>query len=153
VELGDRVTARVVVSLDPHVVRPETLRVADSLAPLTALGPTRVTRASSGDLAVVTYATPAACLSDSCLEGTIPPKTVAATSARRGGGTLRATTQRPALEVGGRVTARDAARDATALRDDRSPPPVSYRISPSWLALVLDVLAVVLAVAGVGLGA
>lgn len=47
---GDRVEARIVIALNRRLVRPQTLRYADPLAPLTSLGPARMTRSTDGDL-------------------------------------------------------------------------------------------------------
>ncbi len=57
------------------------------------------------------------------------------------------------LQVGGRVASSELARANPPFRVDVTPPPPDYRIAPSTLALLLDLLAVALAVAGVALAA
>ena len=57
----------------------------------------------------------------------------------------------PSLHVTSRIAAADLAAATPPFRGDTLPPPPAYRIAPDTLALVLDVLAALLAAAGVGL--
>jgi hypothetical protein len=157
VQFGDPVTARVVVLLDRAAVRAGSLRIADSVAPLTQLGAPRTTRTRRGGLDVVSVTVPAACLADACTTAVsetpiaLPPVTVAATTTA--GRALRATGHWPVLHVRSRLAATDIAASTPPFRDDTSPSPPSYRIAPDTLALVLTVLAALLAAAGVALAA
>jgi hypothetical protein len=150
-QLGDRLTARVIVLLDRRAVRRDTLRVVDDLAPLSRLGEPKSMRARRGRLDVVTFETPAACLSEACIARTISLPAVRVAVERRSGGVLRARSAWPSLDVVGRVSAAALARSRPPFRGDTTPPPPSYRISPSTLAVLLDVLAVALVAAAAAL--
>ena len=67
VTFGDRVVARVVVLLDRSVVRPATLKLTADVAPLTQLAAPVTTRTVRGDTTIVTYAVPAACMTQGCI--------------------------------------------------------------------------------------
>ncbi len=155
VQFGDPVTAKVVVLLDRDAVDPGSLHLVDSLAPLTPLGTTRVTMTTRGRLVVVSYESPVACLSDRCVADKgaqrLELPAVAADAKRRGGGGLHAAAAWPTLQIGGRVTAADVARAKPPFQADTTPPAPDYRLSASTLALLLDLLAVMAAVAGIAL--
>lgn len=155
-EFGDRVVARLVVLADAAAVDAGRLRVSEDLAPLTQLGPARVTRATRGPLVVVSYAIPVACITGECLAPS-GAKRLRLPAARvegpRSGGTARVETAWPALELGGRVTAADLARAQPPLRADISPPALTWRIAPGTLSFLLDLAAALLAAAGVGIAA
>jgi hypothetical protein len=114
-----------------------------------------VTRTTRGRLVVVSYESPVACLSDRCVvdKGAqrLELPALAADANRRGGGVVHAAADWPKLQIGGRVTAADVARAKPPFQADTTPPPPDYRLSPSTLALLLDLLAVVAAVAGIAL--
>jgi hypothetical protein len=154
-EFGDRLTAQVVVLLDRTRVRPGSLHVDYGLAPLTELAAARTTRTRRGRLTVVSVSVPVACLGDACVVATgptpisLPPVTVLATTNR--GGTLHGTARWPRLDVASRVSAADLAAAKPPFRSDALAPPATYRIAPGTLAVLLDVLAGLLAAAGVGL--
>jgi hypothetical protein len=154
-QFGDRLTAKVVVLLDRSAVDPDSLHLTQSLAPLSTLGRTRVSRTTRGRLVVVSYESPVACLSESCIadKGARRVKLgrVAAVAERRGGGALRAGIAWPVLPIAGRVVPADLTAATPPFRTDTAPPPAEYRIAPSTLALLLDVLAVASALAGVAL--
>jgi hypothetical protein len=155
VQFGDKLTARVVVLVDGAAVRVGSLRISDGFAPLTQLGAGRTTRTRRGQLAVVSISVPAACLAEACAAGAgetpiaLPPIAVQATSTR--GGTLHATAQWPPLHVTSRLAAAHLVAANPPFRGDTLPPSPVYRIAPNTLALVLDLLAALLAAAGVGL--
>jgi hypothetical protein len=155
VQFGDELTARVVVLLDGTAVRAGSLRTTYGFAPLTQLGAGRTTRTRHGRLSVVSVSVPVACLAEACATGAgetriaLPQVTAQATTRR--GGTLRGTARWPLLHVTTRVAAADLAAAKPPLRSDTLPPPPAYRIAPNTLALVLDLLAALLAAAGVGL--
>ena len=152
-QFGDRVVARVVLLADRRVLDTGGLRVTEDVAPLTQLGPARVTRTARGRLLVVSYELPTACVTDPCLAKRLRLPAAHAQAPRRGGGVVRATTAWPVLELGSRVSAAELARARPRLRGETSAPEVSYRIAPGTLALLLDVAAAVLAAAGVALAA
>ena len=68
-------------------------------------------------------------------------------------GQEKSTVAWPPLEVRGRVSAVDLARLNPPLRSDTSPPPVTYRVAPGNAARALEILAIVLAAAGLLLAA
>ena len=145
VEFGDEVVARVVAVVDTREVDVRRLVVSDDLGPLTELGATTRTVTRRGSLATVVESTPVACLVQRCVSDagevrlTLPAVRVTAPG--------RAVDAHfPALTIRGRATSSD-----TSLRADASPPAVTYRISTSTLGLVLDIVAALLAAAGVAL--
>jgi hypothetical protein len=154
VQFGDRVVARVVVLADRSALDTSKLHVTDDIAPLTPLGATQVTRTVRGRLLAVSYELPAVCLSDSCIapsgakELRLPP--VHADAPRRRGGTVRVTGSWPRLAIGTRIGAADLKPARPPFRADTSLPAVTYSVAPGTLALVLDVVAALLAAAGVG---
>jgi len=154
-EFGDEVDGKVVVLLDNGAVRPETLTLDDGIAPLTSLGAPRTATSTHGRLTVVTVTLPGACLTQPCVarsgEVKLALPRVTATVTARDGRTLHASAAWPVLDVHGGVTAADLAPAQPPLRGDTTPPTPAYRIAPSTLAALLDALAVVLVLAGVGL--
>jgi hypothetical protein len=144
VDFGDPVTATVTVTAP----REAAIRVEQDLAPLTELGRPRVTRVSRGGKQTVTYALRGSCLDDRCLASsgfkrmTLPPASVTV-------GTRETSVPWPVLKVQRRVSAADAAQARPPLRSDTSPPPVTYRVSPGRLATALEIVAALLAAAGV----
>jgi hypothetical protein len=155
VQFGDAVTAHVVVLLDRDSVRPTTLKLSDDIAPLTQLGPAKTTRLTSGRLTVLSVELSGACLALPCVahtgETAIRLPRVTASVSTRDGQVLNARGVWPALRVHSRVTAADLAPARPAFRADTAPPAPSYRIAPSTLALLLDVVAALLVAAGVAL--
>jgi hypothetical protein len=155
VQFGDRVVARVVVLADRSALDTSKLQVTDDIAPLTPLDSTRVTHTERGRLLAVSYELAAVCLSDGCIAPTgakvLRLPMVHAEAPRRGGGTVRATSTWPLLAIGTRVDAAERKPARPPFRADTSLPAVTYRIPPGTLALVLDVVAALLAAAGVGL--
>jgi hypothetical protein len=149
VEFGDAVTANVTVLLDRRAIGSDDVRVHASLAPLTELGRTRVTRMTRGRLFAVTYSSRASCLDQRCIgtgkskQVVLPPVRVAVP----GRGTH--TANWPPLQVRTRVLPADVAQPHPPLRSDSTPPPVTYRFEPARLARVLEVAAAVLAAVGV----
>jgi hypothetical protein len=123
------------------------------VAPLTALGPARVTRTARGRLLVVSYELPVACVTEQCLAKRLRLPAAGAEAPRRAGGVAQVKTAWPALEIRGRVSAADLAQLRPPLRGDTTLPAVSYRIAPATLSLLLDLVAAVLAAAGVALAA
>lgn len=144
VDFGDPVTATVTVTAPADAA----VRVEQDLAPLTQLGRPRITRVARGATRTVTYAERGSCLDDRCLATSgvkrvaLPPATVIV-------GGRKSTAKWPILKVQRRVSAADAALARPPLRSDTAPPPVTYRVSPDRLATALDVVAALLAAAGV----
>ena len=157
VTFGDRVVARVVVLLDRSVVRPATLKLTADVAPLTQLAAPVTTRTVRGDTTIVTYAVPAACMTQGCIApaGDLRLRLphVLASVATRSGGVARAAVAWPVLHVHGRVNAGDLAGSSPRFRGDATPAAPTYRIAPSTLALLLDALAVLLVLGGVAIAA
>jgi hypothetical protein len=155
VHFGDELTARVDVILDRDAVRVGTLRIDDRFAPLTQLGPAHTTRMRQGRLAVVSVSVSAACLVEACATGVgavpIAPPPVTVQVKTRRGVTLRRTVRWSPLHVTSRVAAADLAVAEPPFRHDALPPPPGYLIAPGTLARALDLLAALLAAAGVGL--
>jgi hypothetical protein len=154
---GDTVTARVVVTMDANAVRPSSLNVVYGIAPLTQLGRPVVRHAPRGGSSVTTVEVRAACLTDSCLAASgrraVAPRAVRADVARRDGGRASATTAWVPLVVSGRVAPADLAQVQPPFRADTTPPPPTYRIRPSTLAVLLDGAAVFLAACAAGVAA
>jgi hypothetical protein len=144
VDFADPVTATVTVTAPGKAA----VRVEQDLAPLTQLGPARVTRVARGGTQTVTYAARGSCLDDRCL-ATLGAKRVALRPATVIVGRRTTTAKWPILNVQRRVSAADAAQTRPPLRSDTAPPPVTYRVSPDRLGTVLEVVAALLAAAGV----
>jgi hypothetical protein len=150
VEFGDRLEAQVVAIVDPKRIDPYRLRVSQSFAPLTQLGPTETKVVTQGQVDEVTTTTPLACLEQACVSPsgtqhvTLSPARIVAPE----GGAIRTITLRwPTLVVQGRVTKSALADGAASLRANTSPPAVSYRITPSTLAWLLTAAAALSAAA------
>lgn len=152
ISFGDAVTARVIVRADRRAVDLARLRFDEDLAPLARLGSPRTWTVARGRLAVVEYDVRAACLVELCVSTAGPRKLrlprVRVQAPRRGGGIASAVAAWPVLAVSGRVTAADIARISPPFRHERQAPSPSYPIAPSRLALLLEVAAGVLGVAG-----
>jgi hypothetical protein len=154
-QFGDRILARVVVALDTNVVQGGTLALSDDLAPLTQLGQARTSRSTQGSLELVTVAVPVSCLSAPCVARSglarVGLPLVRAVVTERDGRIARASARWPRLAVTGRVTASDLAASSPPFEADTSPPTATYRIDPATLATLLDLLAAVCALGGIGL--
>jgi len=152
---GDRIDAKIVIALNDHRVRPQTLRYSYGLAPLTELGRPRASRFVSGDLELVTLVAPVTCVTAPCVARkgvttlTFPP--VRATVIQTTGARQSAATRWPALPIRGRVLASDVASSSPKFQGSASPPAASYTVAPSTLVTLLDVLAAMFAVGAVGL--
>jgi hypothetical protein len=155
VQFGDRITATVVVTLDTRRVRPQTLRVADDLAPLTQLGAVRTSSSTQGRVELATFAVPVACLTAPCIAGrdqtTVYLPLVRASVLEDGGGTNRVSVRWPALLVRGRVHAADLKPSTPPFEADTAPLAAAYRVAPKTLATLLEVLAVFCALLALGL--
>jgi hypothetical protein len=155
IQFGDRFVARVAVALDKRLVRAQTLRISDDLAPLTQLGPARTSSSTKGNLELVTVTVPVACLTAPCVaangQAQVHLPLVGATVLGRDGRGVHAWVRWPVLNVGGRVTGSELAPSNPPFRADTTPPPPTYRIAPATLATLLEVLAGLAAVAAIGL--
>jgi hypothetical protein len=155
IQFGDRVTARLVVALDTRLVRTQTLQLTDDLAPLTQLGPARTSRSTQGSIELVTVAVPVACLTAACVAGSGQARVglplVRASVQARTGRRIHALARWPVLSVRGRVSASDLAPSSPPFQADTAPPGATYRIAPSTLATLLDVLAALCALSAIGL--
>jgi hypothetical protein len=157
VQFGDRIVARVVVLADRDVLDTSRLRVTEDVAPLAPLAKTKITRTTRGRLLVVSYELPAVCLSETCVARTgskeLRLPAARAEAPRRSGGVAAAASAWPVLQIGSRVDAADLKPSRPPFRADTFPPTVSYRIAPGTLSLLLDIVAAVLAAAGIGYAA
>lgn len=145
VQFGDELTATVTVLLDRSSVRAETLRLADDLAPLTQLGPSRTSRTVDGRLETVTVRVPVACLTDPCVaragaNGIALPR-LRASVASRGGSLDAVAVQWPRLRVGSRVAAADLASATPRFALDAAPGRPGFRLPPAMLLPALGALA------------
>jgi len=151
---GDRIVARVVVHADRDALDTNRLRIVADISPLTPLGRAHVSNSVHGPRLVVTYEVAAVCIVEQCL-ATHGARSLRLPSARvgaprRGGGLAQARAVWPVLRIGGRVKMADLARSRPPFRSDLSTPAATYRIAPKTLALLLDIAAALLALAGVG---
>jgi len=157
VAFGDSVTARIVVTLDAHAVRPSSLRLVYAIAPLTQLGRVVQRRATRGGQTVVIHELRAACLVEICSAASgrrsVAAGTVRAGAARNRGGRVNATVAWSPLTVASRVSAADLTRASPPFRATVTPPTASYRMRPALLAALLDGAAAILAACGAGLAA
>jgi hypothetical protein len=155
VEFGDRISARVVVALDTRLVRTQTLRLTDDLAPLTQLGPADTSRSTRGGLELVTLTVPVACLGAACVaaggETQLRLPTVRVSVVARSGRIAHASTPWPAVSVRGRVTSSDLKASSPIFEVNTTPPAATYRIAPATLATLLDVFAMLCGLSAVGL--
>jgi hypothetical protein len=155
VQFAGAIRIHVVVLLDATLVRPDSLRIVDDLAPLTSLSPGRTTRTTRGETITVTLDRTFSCLSSSCVSPSgdatpaLPP--VRVTVATLSGETLGTKATWPTLHVQGRVSKADLARSRPPFRADTTPAPPSYRLAPSTLAWLLYGAVVVLALAAAAL--
>jgi hypothetical protein len=140
VDFADPLTATVTVTAP----RGASVRVDPGLAPLTQLGRPQVTRIGR----TATYTVRASCLDDRCIarRGSKRITPQAAVVSVDGSTT---TARWPVVAVEPRVAPADVRKLRPPLRADTSPPAVTYSTSPGRLATVLDVVAALLAAAGV----
>lgn len=152
-DFGDAVTARVVVTMDEHALRPSSLHVVVSVAPLTQLAAPVVRRTTRAGVALAVYDVRAACLSDTCLGRPVTPDAVQADVARTDGSRIRTRASWAPLTVASRTTTADLRAAKPPFRAETTPPPVTYRLRPALLAGLLDGAAAILAAAAAGLAA
>jgi hypothetical protein len=143
VEFGDPITATVTVFLDSEA----DVRVVENLAPLTPLGPTRVTEATRGRLHTITYTARASCLDQRCISTAGGKRIALRPAVVQVGPDTKLTAAWPVMQMRARVSREDAAKTRPPLRRDTTPPAVTYRLEPARLARALEVAAAVLAAA------
>jgi hypothetical protein len=143
VEFGDPVTATVTVFLD----RETDVRMVENLAPLTQLGPTRVTEATRGGVHTITYTARASCLDQRCMSKAGGKRIALRPAVVVIGPDTNLTAAWPVLQVDARVSKEDAAKTRPPLRRDTTPPAITYRLEAARLARVLEVASAVLAAA------
>lgn len=151
VQFGDPVTTRVVVVLDRDVVVSKSLKITESLVPMTQLAPPKTIRTARGSRETVTVTIPATCLSDACLRGRVTLPAVRISATRRDGRATGLAADWAPLPVGRRVTAHDLAAARPPFRADTAPGRPTYRVSPSTAATVLRVVAGLAAAAAAAL--
>ena len=135
---GDAIRATVTVDVDRGAA--SRVRALPSFGPLDLLaGPVR-TRVDRGDRSTLSFSWRVACLSEECVpEGrsrkiVLPP-------VRLVGPAVAVKASWPTLTVVSRVSAKDAAAARPPFRLETQLPRPAYRVSPSGLALALDLLA------------
>jgi len=139
---GAPATATVTVVADPALVDPDTVRIEEDVAPFRRLG-TSVAR----DGTLVIRRTRIACVSNACRPGDglrpvrLPPVQV---TARGPSGPVAVSAAWPLLLVAPRVPA-DTAAGEPEWQVDGQPPPLTTRIDPGTLSLLLWLLAGALA--------
>jgi len=153
-QFGDRILARVTVALDVQRVEPQTLRLADDLAPLTQLGAAQTSHSTQGRLELVTVAVPVSCLSAPCVARSRVDRVglplVHVSVRARDGRIAQASTAWPNVSIRGRVTASDLAAHPLPFEAATAPPAPTYRIAPATLGALLDLLAVLCALGAIG---
>jgi hypothetical protein len=152
---GDEIAAHIVVLADRRALDTGDLRVTYDLAPLERVGASHTSRTASGRFLRISITAHAVCLAEQCLGRGGPKRlrlpAVRGEASRHRGGAVHAAAAWPLLEIRGRVVAADLARPRLPFRSDTSLPAVTYRVRPTTLALLLDVLAVLLVAAGLAL--
>ena len=155
VQFGDAIRTHVTVMVDPMQVRANSVRIVDGAAPLTSLSSTHTTRARRGGTLIISITRTFSCISGDCVNAkeeatpALPPVTV--TAVGKSGRIVHATAAWSVLHVRGRVNAADLARNRPPFRANTSPPPPTYRLTPSTLAWLLDGVALVLALVAGGI--
>jgi hypothetical protein len=156
IRFGDTTSMRVTVLADPHAVDLGTIRITAPVVPFAQLSPASVSRTHQGPADVMTYELTVACLDQRCVAPkgarTLRLPLARATASGRDGQTVTATSDWPAVTVGGRVPTGVTA-SAGAFRTDLDPPPATYRISPGPLTALIVLAAVFLAAVVAGLAA
>lgn len=151
VQFGDPVTARIVVALDRDAVVAKSLKITESVAPLTQLAPPKTVRSVRGSRETVTVTIRATCVSEACLGGRVTLPAARVSAARRDGRTTKLAAAWGALLIGRRVTAHDLAAARPPFQADTAPGRPTYRVSPSTAATVLEIAAGLAAAAAAAL--
>jgi hypothetical protein len=151
VEFGDPFTAQVVVTLDRNAVRPQTLKITNDVAPLTALAAPVTVRTVTGGLETVSITQQVACFTDPCLAPTITLPKVHASATSASGVVSTRTTAWRRLQMRSRVTSADLAASTPRFAADTSPGPPAYRVAPATATRVLEIVAALGAAGAVAL--
>jgi hypothetical protein len=142
---GDRITATVTVVVDKSAA--PGVRAVAGFGSLDVLGGPVQSRSDRGERTELQFGWTIACLNENCVPGgrtrqiALPPVRLT--------GSVSATARWPVLTIASRVSAADAAAASPPFRLETQLPPPTYRVSPRWFALALDVVAVLLVVAAV----
>jgi hypothetical protein len=154
---ADTVTAQVDVRFDRRRVEASSIQVNPSFGIWRELEPARSSSAEGGTIARRTWWFTISCLAFACVpRGTtvqlfqLPPVTVAAKTLD--GSSLQASGAWPDLNVAGRFLPPELANVRPALRLQARAPAATYRLNPTSLALMLDVIGAVVIALAVGLG-
>jgi hypothetical protein len=148
VYLGDTVTARVTVLADGREVDPRSINLTAGLGDWDQVAPTKTTSTTAGPFTRRTWSFVIACLQPACLAHgkplTVHLPAVSVSATRPDGSTVRFQQSWPAIAITPRFG--PAPRGATPDFDvDQTLPAATFRVGPTWLALGLDVAAVLLA--------
>jgi hypothetical protein len=136
VQFGDRLTARVVVVIDPARVDASSFRIVPRFLSYRVARATRAER-QVGGLSRLSYSFVLECLTVGCAPGRPQvalrfPDAILRFRTRTGALNRRAVLW-PSITVASRLDDADRADPAAHLRTDTSPPAVSYRLSPGAL--------------------
>jgi hypothetical protein len=147
VAFGDRMTARAEVVVDGRRVDPDSVRVTPDFAPFTSAAPAQSTRAADGDAVSLRYGFLLACLSEQCVPRgdlrTVKLPVLRVDFRLRNGNSSSVGAVWPEVQIARRVPPADVAAAPPPWRTQPLPD-VSYRVSPSWLANVLGLVAAAL---------
>jgi hypothetical protein len=140
---GDSITARVDVVVDRRRVDPRSVRINPSFGSWTQAGAPRASSGAVGSLFIHSWRFTLTCLDVVCLPGKeplvvqLPQMPVTARSVD--GSTLIVRAGWPAFSVAGRTS--PAKGSATPFEQETTLPAATYRLSPTLLALALDIVA------------
>lgn len=155
---ADSVTAHVDVLFDPRRVDAHSLRLETSFAPWEETGETRVSTAVGGSIGHRSWRFTIACLSLDCLpRGTgverfrLPAVTLRAQT--RDGSTVVVRRAWSSLKIAGRFLPSQTVGLRPVFRLNTGVPAATYRVDPSSLALVLDVVGALVVALAAGFGA
>jgi hypothetical protein len=139
IRFGDPLHARLEVVIDPRRADPASVHLTARFAPFRVVSATQ-TRSRSGRTAVAAYRYTLECLAPACAPGQqqverrLPQVDV---SYRTLSGSQEARVDWPSFLVGSHVTDADRAAPGARLRVEAPLPPVSYRIDPLLLRVLL----------------
>ena len=155
---GDLVHARIDVSIDPKRIDPDTMELARAFAPYRSVGPIRRVRSDTGRLSIISFQVTLRCLELRCLPNsgdTVIRPQPARIVFSSPSGRHELELGWPDLEVTPRILnsafSSSIERVSSWRAQDRVPPAVSYRFSPTALETLLGILGGLLLLAGAAL--
>ena len=152
---ADPVHAEAKILVDRRLVDPDSVRASGAFTPFRQLAPPRRARSDGSLMTLLAYRFSLVCASEECLAEAGPRRveipSVSVVGATWEGRRIAVLARWPAAEIAPRVSLPPAA--APPWRAGLAPPPVSYRIDPDTLFVLLAAAAFALAALGVGLAA